>query len=302
VSPDPEMSTEESPAVSHRSLGFAALAGAAVSLTVMSILVRHSKDYEGLTPTNVVFCRFLMGAVAVVVIARSRGESLRPKSRLWFLLRGLIGAAATWLFIFSIDSVGLAKGTIYFHTYPMWGALVAIAVLRERLTAGVVGAAAVAFGGLALLMWPTGGFGNINHLDFLALLGGTLAGFAVVSIRKMRSTDNSTVVLFALCIFGLLITAPETVRRPPRTDLGGWTLIAGIGALATAGQLLLTWAYRHVRVGEAAPFAMLCPVLSTVAGILFFHEDLSLRAIAGGAVVIAACTYASMPRRPAIVA
>jgi len=286
----------------HRSLGFLALAGAAVSLTVMSLFVRLTKGYEGLTPTNVIFFRFLMGAIAVAIIARARGESLRPKSRLWFLLRGLVGGAATWLFFFSIANVGLAKGAIYFHTYPMWGALMAVVVLGERLTLGVIGAAAVAFGGLALVMWPEGGLGQVAPADLIALLGGVLAGFAIVAIRKMRSTESSIVVLFALCVFGLLITAPETVRRPPRTDLAGWTLIAGIGALATAGQLLLTWAYRHVRVGEAAPFAMLCPVLSTVAGILFFQEDLSLRAIAGGAVVIAACTYASMPRRPATVA
>jgi drug/metabolite transporter (DMT)-like permease len=283
----------------HRTLGFLALAGSAVALTVMSLLIRLTKAEPGLTTSNVIFFRFLMGAVVVAAVAHARGESLRPKSRLWFLLRGTIGTAATWLFFYSIAEVGLAKGTIYFHTYPMWGALIATVILSERLTLGVVGAASVAFGGLALVMWPTGGLGDIARGDVLALTGGALAGFAIVAIRKMRATDGSTVVLFALCVFGMLLTAPATIATPPRTGLGGWALIVGIGALATAGQLLLTWAYKHVRVGEAGPFAMLCPILSAVGGVLIFHEEMSARAIVGGVIVIAACAYASLVQRPA---
>ncbi|MHC4251890.1 MAG: DMT family transporter [Planctomycetota bacterium] len=282
----------------HRSLGFLALAGSAASLTVMSLLVRLAKAEGGLTTSTVAFFRFLMGAVAAVTLARARGEGLRPKSRLWFVLRGTVGAAAVWLFFYGIAEVGLAKGAIYFHTYPMWAALIATVVLRERLTPGVVGAAAVAFGGLALVMWPDGGFGKVAPADLLALSGGALAGFAIVSIRKMRATDGSLVVFLSLCVFGVLVTAPGAVASPPDTGLRGWELVIGVGAFATAGQLLLTWAYRHVRVGEAAPFAMLGPVLSALVGVLYLQEPMSPRAVVGGAVVIAACTYASMAKRP----
>lgn len=289
---------EEHRAPTRRSLGFLALAGSAVSLTVMSLLVRLAKAEGGLTTSNVAFFRFLMGLVAAVALARARGTSLRPRSRLWFVLRGAVGAAAVWLFFYGIAEVGLAKGAIYFHTYPMWGALIATVVLGERLTPGVVGAAAIAFAGLALVMWPEGGFGKAAPADLLALSGGALAGFAIVSIRKMRATDGSLVVFLSLGIFGMLVTAPGTVASPPDTGLAGWALVIGVGLFATAGQLMLTWAYRHVRVGEAAPFAMLTPVLSAGVGVLVLREPMSLRAVAGGAVVVAACTYASMAKRP----
>jgi len=265
----------------------------------MSLLVRLATGRGGLTTSNVAFFRFLMGAVAAVALARARGERLRPKSRLWFVLRGTFGAVAVWLFFYGIDEVGLAKGAIYFHTYPMWAALMATVVLGERLTLGVVGAAAVAFGGLALVMWPEGGFGTVPPADLIALSGGVFAGFAIVSIRKMRATDGSLVVFLSLGVFGMLVTAPATAASPPDAGLAGWALVIGIGAFATAGQLLLTWAYRHVRVGEAAPFAMLGPVLSAGIGVLLLREPMSVRALAGGAVVIAACTFASMTWRPA---
>jgi len=282
----------------HRSLGFAALAGSAAALAVMGLLVRLAKTDFGIPPSTVAFFRFLIGALAVVAIARARGERLHSKSRLWFVLRGTIGAVAVWLFFYGIAEVGLAKGAIYFHTYPMWGALMAVVVLGERLTLGVIGAAAAAFVGLGLVMWPEGGFAQVAPADLIALMGGVLAGFAVVAIRKMRATDGSLVVFLSLGVFGALVTAPAVVASPPDTDLSGWALILGIGVLATAGQLLLTWDYRHVRVGEAAPFAMLGPVLSALAGVFILKEPLCACAIAGGAIVIAACTYASMARRP----
>lgn len=287
-------SPDVSPSVSRRTLGFIALAGSAVVLTVMSLFVRLAKEAGGLTTSNVAFFRFLVGALVVVAIARMRGTSLRPKSRRWFFLRGAVGATAVYLYFYGIAEVGLAKGSIYFHTYPMWGGLIAVVILGERLTLGVVGAAGVAFGGLALVMWPEGGFSNVAPADLLALTGGALAGFAIVAIRKMRATDGSLVVLFALCVFGVMATAPGTLASPPETGLAGWALVIGVGAFATAGQLLLTWAYKHVRVAEAAPFAMLCPLLSALGGVLLFHEEMSARAIAGGVTVIAACTYASI--------
>jgi drug/metabolite transporter (DMT)-like permease len=265
----------------------------------MSLLVRLAKAEGGLTTSNVAFFRFLIGAVAAVTLARARGEGLRPKSRLWFVLRGTFGAVAVWLFFYGIAEVGLAKGAIYFHTYPMWAALIATVVLGERLTLGVVGAAVVAFGGLALVMWPQGGIGTVAPADMIALSGGVFAGVAIVSIRKMRATDSSLVVFLSLGIFGMLVTAPATVASPPDAGAAGWALVIGVGILATVGQLLLTWAYRHVRVGEAAPFAMLGPVISAAIGVLALDEDMSARALVGGAVVIAACTFASMKMRPA---
>ena len=73
----------------------------------------------------------------------------------------------------------------------------------------------------------------------------------------------------------------------------------GVGVFATAGQLMLTWAYKHVRIGEAAPFAMLTPVLSAVLGVALLDETMTLRAVAGGALVVASCTYASTAKSPA---
>ncbi len=282
-----------------RSLGLLMLTGAAVSLTAMSLLVRLAKECGGLTTSSVAFFRFLMGALAAVAIARARGERLRTRNPVWFVLRGAVGAAAVWLFFYGIATVGLAKGAIYFHTYPLWAALIALVVLRERPTLGILGAAAVAFAGLALVMWPEGGLGDFAPADLIALSGGVLAGFAVVGIRKLRATDGSLVVLFSLCVFGLLVSVPGTVASPPEAGLAGWSLVIGVGVFATAGQLMLTWAYKHVRIGEAAPFTMLAPVLSAVLGVALLDETMTLRAIAGGALVVAACTYASTAKRPA---
>ena len=94
---------QESPAAPSdarpgRSLGLLMLTGAAVSLTAMSLLVRLADDCGGLTTSNVAFFRFLMGALAAVAIARARGERLRTRNPVWFVLRGAVGAAAVWLF------------------------------------------------------------------------------------------------------------------------------------------------------------------------------------------------------------
>jgi hypothetical protein len=62
---------------------------------------------------------------------------------------------------------------------------------------------------------------------------------------------------------------------------------------------MLTWAYGHVEISEAAPFAMLCPVLSVLLGMAVLEETVNLRELAGCALVVVACTYASITKRAA---
>jgi drug/metabolite transporter (DMT)-like permease len=59
----------------------------------------------------------------------------------------------------------------------------------------------------------------------------------------------------------------------------------------------MTYAYKHVGATEGSLLSMLTPVLNAVMGLLVFHEPVSMRALAGCAIVLAGCSYAAIPPR-----
>jgi drug/metabolite transporter (DMT)-like permease len=69
-----------------------------------------------------------------------------------------------------------------------------------------------------------------------------------------------------------------------------------IGLLATAGQLLMTYAFQHVTVSSGSLLMMLAPALNILAGILFFREPVTALSLVGIAAVLAGCTYVVVRR------
>ncbi len=277
----------------RRALALALLVGSSLTLSCMAVLVRFTKETQGLGIYAVAFVRFFVCAVTVLAIARARRISLRTRSLRWLVLRGVFGATAVTIYYYSITHVGLAKATILLHTFPLWAALFARIILKEKSRPLLLAAAAVALIGLYLVIVPPDGLSAVSAGDLVPLGGAVLGGMAIVAVRRLRATDSSFVILLSQCTFGLVLLAWPFAADLPSPPAWGWGLLVAIGLTAAAGQLMLTYSYRHVGVTEAAPFNMLVPVWSTVLAVLIFNETLTGSGLAGGILVVASCAYAA---------
>jgi len=273
------------------------MVGSSFVFSGMSLLVRLAKDVPGLSVYHTTFFRFLVGVVFVGVYWLGRRERVRFVNRSWLVTRGVVGGVAVLLYFYGIVHVGLAKGTILNYTYPLWAAMMAPFILGERVSVGMWIAVLCALGGLYLLIVPSTGVGEVTYHDLLALSGGFLAGIAVLVIKRLRETDSSLSIFFSQSVFGLAMILYWTARTPMVFPAVGWVLCLGIGLVATVGQLMMTYAYKHVGGTEGSLLSLLTPVSNTILGVVLFREPLTFRAMVGGAIVLAACGYAAVPFR-----
>ena len=285
-----------SPGKGRRGLGFLLLVASTLTLSLMSTLVRFAKTVDGLTSYSVTLVRFTVGAAVVVAIARATGRGLRMGNLRLLAARGALGAAAVTIYFYSITNIGLAKGTILFSTFPLWAGLLAFLFLREPLRLRLAAAMLAAFCGLYLIVVPPEGLSGISTRDLVALAGGVCGGGAIVTVRRLRATESSLVIFLSQCLFGMAVVAWPAVAEPPPLDPVAWAVLLAVGLAASAGQLLMTSAYKYVGVSESAPVNMLTPVWNVALGALVFHEAVSARGYAGALLVLAACTYATLPR------
>jgi drug/metabolite transporter (DMT)-like permease len=266
----------------------------AIFFSLMSVFVRIAAESQGVSAWKTAEFRFLISIALVLAISFWLRDPLRFVNLPWLISRGLFGGAAASIFLYSITQIGIAKATIFTYTYPIWAGLLAPFLLKDRIRTGVWVAIATAFGGLYLIIVPSEGLGAISWMDLLALSGGLLSGWAILSIKKLHETDTSRAILFSQCFFGLIIVEAPALPEGYSFTLTAWMTLLSIGLLATIAQLQMTHAYKFIGATEGSLLCMLTPVINVLLGMIFFHEPVSVRALIGCVIVLSSCSYAAV--------
>jgi drug/metabolite transporter (DMT)-like permease len=269
------------------------MAASSVLFSAMSLLIPLTRSVN---TSLVASARFVTGIVVILGLALAGFTRLKPVNRWWLIVRGLIGATSVYFFYRGITMLGLGKGTVLNYTYPVFAALLAPLMLKEKLSWDVVAAVLVSFLGIALVVNP-GRLNGVGVEELLALLGGVLSGIAVVAIKKLRETDTPYVIYLAQCVFGLLVVGWPTITSSFGFSGQIWLILLGVGALATAAQLAMTWAYKHVPATEGSLLGFLVPVLNVLLGVIVFGEKMRVSTVAGSALVLICCGYVAFRER-----
>ena len=269
------------------------MASSSILFSAMSLLIPFT---HSVSTSIIVSARFVTGIVAIAALALLGFGRLRPVNRGWLVVRGIIGATSVYFFYRGIMMLGLGKGTILNYTYPVFAALLAPLLLKEKLSWDVLAAVIISFAGIWLVVNP-GSIASIGIEDLLALFGGILSGVAVVAIKKLRETDSPSVIYLAQCVFGLLVVGWPTATSSFAFAGREWVILLGIGALATGAQLAMTWAYKHVRATEGSLLGFLVPVLNVLLGVIVFGELMRPSTLAGSAIVLLCCGYVAFRER-----
>jgi Integral membrane protein DUF6. len=154
------------------------------------------------------------------------------------------------------------------------------------------GAIAIALVGISLLKSEGEGmtmFAKFGKYEALAVVGAIFSGISIISIKRLHETDSTYAIFFAQCVVGLWLMIIPANLVPRAIGYFGGILLLGIGIFATIGQLLLTEGYRYLSVTTGSLLSMLVPVLNFFAGVVVFHEHLSLWAIVGSMLILISC-------------
>ncbi|MGA2761911.1 MAG: DMT family transporter [Spirochaetia bacterium] len=277
--------------------GMVVMAASSIVFSAMSLLVPFTKPISTSIVTAV---RFSTGIVVIGGLGLFRLIEVKPVNWPWLVGRGVFGAASVYLMYFGMVKLGLGMGTILSYTYPVFAALLAPFIIREKLHPDVFVAVAVSFVGIWLVVNPMGKAGvsaagfSMSGYQLLALLGGVFSAVAIVAIRRLQKTDSPYVIYLAQCVFGIIVIGYPTATSSFAFALPLWMALAGIGILATIAQLMMTSAYRDVPATEGSLLAFLVPVLNSILGVAVFGETMQPLTVVGALLVLGACVYVAL--------
>ncbi|MBI1864382.1 MAG: DMT family transporter [Nitrospirae bacterium] len=267
-----------------------------------AVSVRWANTY--VPPVELAFFRSFGHALIILVLAAAGTVALSINNRRLLVWRGLFGGAAVILYYMAICRIGAGPATLLTYTYPVFATLFSALFAREPLTLRAGAPLAVSLAGAGLILGHEG-FG-VSLGDVMGISAGIFSGAAISTVRELRKTDSAWPIFFYFAAVGSVMTAPALpFTSPVWPGVMGFVGIAAIVVTSFGGQILMTYAYRFTTAAEGSTVSLLTSVHAAILGAAFFSEPITLRLVAGGALVIAAgawLTFSTMaaetPGRP----
>lgn len=245
------------------------------------------------TPATLAFLRCAVAALALLCVAARRAKS-SCRARDWpvFLLSGVLGFSL-YLWLFNTGQAGLTAATscVLISTAPLITAVMAAALLHERLRPSGWLALALAFAGVLILMLWDGTL-SLNDGIFWSLGAAVcISGYNLLQRRHAGRCGTLTLTAWSFACAALTLSpfAPEAVRR---FCLAPWThccAVVFLGLFPSALAYLL-WAKAlslAKSAGTAAAYMFLTPLFSLLLGYAVLAEVPGPGTFAGGVVILA---------------
>jgi len=270
------------------SVGLGYMLLAVLCFSVMSVL---AKLISTTIPTGqIVFVRACVGSILAYWGIRVIGVHVWGNNIKLLLFRGVAGFASLMCFFYTLIALPLAEATILFYTSPCLAAIIATILLRERLSMTIILGLLVCVVGVIFVIQPEFIF-NVERLDILSvvvgLFGALMAALAFVSIRKLRQTDHTMVIIFYFSFVSIFASAPFVISSYVLPSTIGWIILIGIGISTHIAQFFLTKSLHKVETSRAMGVSYIQVLFATIWGIFIFGDLPNFLAILGMVLVAA---------------
>ena len=263
------------------------LAGGLLFVAV-TVLVRHLGS--DMPAVEAAFIRYSIGVLLVLpLLWRMRWRGLRAGSFRLYFLRGLVHGVAVMLWFFAMARIPLAEVTAIGFSAPVFTALGAILIFREKVRTRRMLAIAAGFIGTLVILRP--GFQTLEAGSLAQLVAAFFFAGSFLLAKKLTQHESSGDILVMLTIFCTLALMPGAIyywRQPTLVEIGWLALVA---VFATAGHYAITRAIAHAPLTVTQPLSFLQLVWAVLFGYWLFDEVPDKWVITGALMIVAAVSY-----------
>ena len=249
---------------------------------------------EGVNPPTLVLLRNSISVPVLALLAVLTGKSLRikPSALPHMALIALMGCCVTPLLLFSsYQHIPSGAATVLHFVYPAVVVVGEILFLKSKMKFGHVISVVPCVAGIDLFYDPSSGMNLRGGLP--ALISGVTYATYVLCLSGFKHKDmpgfTFSFYVAAICAAVMLGVCLVTKQLQLPGSLKGWLLSAVFAVGLNVGAVVLFQKGTFLIGGSRASIlSTFEPSTSILAGILVFHESVSLATVFGTVLVIAA--------------
>ena len=239
--------------------------------TLSFVLMNAFVKYLETIPTfQIVFFRSLGSFVLATTYILTHRIKILGNNRKLLVLRSFLGLTSMSLFFMSIDYLPIGTAVSLRYLAPIFAAIFAAILLKEKLRSVQWLLFIIAFSGVLILR----GFDkNINTTGLiLVLIASILSGMVFVIIRRIGKGDHPLVIVNYFMFSGTVVGGILTLFNWQEPQGYEWLYLGGLGLFGYFGQLYMTKAFQMAKTNLVAPLKYIEVVFTISIGILWFGE------------------------------
>ncbi len=229
------------------------------------------------------FFRFVIGILLCVFFLIINKTYFKVYGKLFWTLRGLLGAGAMTLYFISIQITSSGRATLVTNIFPIFVVIFAFLFFKEKIYLSNIISILLCIIGLIFVFYDGSKYPIFG--DLLALSAAILAGLSVIFIKKLRADNNSIIVYLPVCIFGLLLTS-FSAKQVIHLNMQLVLLLIFIGIAAFLAQVFMTYGFKYVSSTKGSIITF-SKIPMTIGLSLFIGEEFKLKFIIGTVLIIA---------------
>jgi drug/metabolite transporter (DMT)-like permease len=271
-----------------------------VSMFCFALVDALAKSVALAYPANeVTFFRMLFGllpAMAVCLRGKPLAARLRHMDVRGQTLRSLTLLGASGLFFAGLPYMPLSIAVAIAYSETLLVIVLAPLLLKEVLKPRDALAAVVGFAGVLFVVHPNGV--QVNWPGPVLLLSSALCGaLSIIQIKRIRATDDSSTTVLYFTVVGTIVTGLSLFFAWRTPSFDALARMALLGAFATAGQLLMTTAFRQADAGALAPYNYTSIVWAALFGYVMWGETIGAMPLFGIALIVGSSIAVAMCRK-----
>jgi drug/metabolite transporter (DMT)-like permease len=248
---------------------------------------------------EVLFARFLIGALTALLVAKIRHQSLAVPDQRRQMLRtgfGTLAAIGTF-FLLASPQMSLGDLVTVFGTSPVFVALMSWPLLGERVRGREWIAILLSFAGIVAVAQPA--LKTAPFLVIVGLLTAFSSALAMVFLRGMGPGASSEAIVFQFSGIGAVVALLLSIPVWKTPDLRGALYLLATGVTGGLAQIVMTRAYALDSAARISAIGYSSIVFTRLYALPVFGEVPTAVQLAGSLLVIVAGVHLAMSKKPA---
>ncbi len=247
-------------------------------------------DFLGdpLHPLQISHGRFLFAFLAIATATAIYRPTLSKPDWGLHIGRTVFGWGGVTLMFAAVSYIPLSDATAISFLNPVFGMLLAIPLLGERVGPWRWTAAAMALGGAMVLLRP--GPDSFQLAGLFALGAAVIMGMELIFIKKLANKEPAFQILLTNNALGLVIASAAVlpVWEPPTS--AQWIALVGIGVMMAAAQTCFVNAVARADASFVTPFSYVTLIFAALYDLLIFDVVPDAISIFGAAIILTGAT------------
>ena len=220
----------------------------------------------------------LLPILAIIGFDKVRTSKLRQH-----VTRNFIHFTAQTSWLYGVAVLPLAEVFAIEFTAPIWTAVLAMLLLKERITSNRLLGILLGFAGILIILRP--GAAVMNPASFIVLFSALGFASTYVFTRHMTATESPLTVIFYMNLVQLPMGLVGSIPNWTIPSLEMWPWIVMIGISGLGSHFCFAHAFSHADATVVTPLDFIRLPLIAVIGFAFYQEPWDLMILAGGAVI-----------------